>query len=260
MRRILILALLAFAVAPVAASVAAGGPNAVTNASASCTALKSKVGPTTFAQAFTSFGSCVSAMASVEQQNIAAAQTSCTAEQSDAAFAASHGGKTFVQFYGTGKNGKDAFTKCLSAKAQAASKAEQLARTNPSRTCRTLQTTMTTAVFAQTFGKSANDRNAHGKCVSATARAQVQNETSASVACRAEQTANLTAFAATYSSNSDAFGKCVSTKASAKSQAQQQATVAAGKMCTTERNAGVAAFNAKYGTFKHCVALLAKTP
>src|SRR5437763_5543283 len=43
MRRILVIALLAFAVAPVAASVAAGGPNATTNASASCTALKAKM-------------------------------------------------------------------------------------------------------------------------------------------------------------------------------------------------------------------------
>ena len=73
MRRILVIALLAFAVAPVAASVAAGGPNATTNASASCTALKAKMGATTFAQAYTSFGRCVSALTSVEQANIAAA-------------------------------------------------------------------------------------------------------------------------------------------------------------------------------------------
>jgi hypothetical protein len=260
MRRILVLALLAFAVAPVAASVAAGGPNAATNASASCTALKAKLGPTTFAQAYTSFGSCVSAVTSVEQQNIAAATAACTAEQSDPNFAASHGGKTFAQFYGTGKNGKDAFNKCVSARTQASSKAEQGARPNPARTCRSLRTTMTPTVFAQTYGKSANDKNAHGKCVSANAHLQNQNENSAAIACRAEQTASRTAFASTYSSNADAYGKCVSTKASAKAQAQQQATVAAGKMCTTERNAGLAAFNAKYGTFKHCVALLAKTP
>ena len=140
MRRIMVIAVLALAVAPVAASVAAGGPNATTNASASCTALKAKIGATTFAQAYTSFGACVSALTSVEQQNIASAEAQCTAEQNDAGFAAAHGNKTFAQFYGTGKNGKDAFNKCVSAKTQASSKAEQLARTNPSRTCNTLRT------------------------------------------------------------------------------------------------------------------------
>src|SRR5438105_8730396 len=129
MRRILVIALLAFAVAPVAASVAAGGPNATTNASASCTALKAKMGATTFAQAYTSFGRCVSALTSVEQANIAAATAACTAEQSDANFAATHSNKTFAQFYGTGKSGKDAFNKCVSAKTQASSKVEQQART-----------------------------------------------------------------------------------------------------------------------------------
>jgi hypothetical protein len=260
MKRILVLALLAFAVAPVAALAAGGGQSATTNASASCAALKSHEGAATFLQAYTSFGRCVSALTSVEQQNIAAANTACTAEQSDATFAANHGGKTFAQFYGTGKSGKDAFNKCVSTKTQASSKTEQSARPNPARTCRSLRTTLTPTVFALTYGKSANDRNAHGKCVSAMAKAQTQNENSASIACRTEQTASLTTFASTYGSTADAYGKCVSTKASAKSQAQQQATVAAGKMCLTERNAGVAAFNTKYGTFKHCVSLLAKTP
>src|SRR5437764_14175135 len=101
MRRILVIALLAFAVAPVAASVAAGGPNATTNASASCTALKAKMGATTFAQAYTSFGRCVSALTSVEQANIAAATAACTAEQSDANFAATHRNKTVAQLHGT---------------------------------------------------------------------------------------------------------------------------------------------------------------
>jgi hypothetical protein len=260
MKRILVLALLAFAVAPVAALAAGGGQSATTNASASCAALKSHEGAATFLQAYTSFGRCVSALTSVEQQNIVAAKAACTTEQSDANFAASHGGKTFIAFYGTGKSGKDAFTKCVSTKTQASSKAEQAGRTNPSRTCRSLQTSMTLAVFSQTYGKSANDRNAHGKCVSQTAAAQTQNENSAAITCTTEQSASLTTFASNYGSNANAFGKCVSTKASAKSKAQQQATVAAGKMCTTERNAGVAAFNTKYGTFKHCVSLLAKTP
>src|SRR2546423_1826556 len=157
MRRILVIALLAFAVAPVAASVAAGGPNAASNASASCTALKAKMGATTFAQAYTSFGACVSALTSVEQQNIASAEAQCTGEQNDAGFAAAHGNKTFAQFYGTGKNGKDAFNKCVSAKTKASSKAEQLARTNPSRTCNTLRTRLGASTFTLAYGNARHE-------------------------------------------------------------------------------------------------------
>ena len=60
MRRIIVTALLAFAVAPVAASVAAGGSDAAKNASVACTAQKAKIGALAFAQAYTTFGACVS--------------------------------------------------------------------------------------------------------------------------------------------------------------------------------------------------------
>ncbi len=257
MRRIIVTALLAFAVAPVAASVAAGGSDAAKNASVACTALKAKMGAAPFAQAYATFGACVSALTPVEQQNIASANAACTAEQAAADFATTHGGKTFAQFYGTGKSGKDAFGKCVSTKAQASSKAEQAGRTNPSRTCRSQRTLMTASIFSQTYGKNANDHNAFGKCVSKAAAAQTQNENGASTACRAEQEANLASFTQTYGSNADAFGKCVSTKASAKTQAQQQATVSAAKTCAKEKNANVAAFNSKYTTFGRCVSQLA---
>lgn len=256
MRRIIVTALLAFAVAPAAASVAAGGSDATKNASVACTALKAKIGATTFAQAYTSFGACVSALTSVEQQNIAAAQASCTAEQNDANFAATHGGKTFAQFYGTGKNDKNALTRCISTKAQAASKAEQLARTNPSRNCRAQRTQLGASTFTLTYG---NARNAFGKCVSKVASLQTQSENAASATCRAAQDASATTFAASYGSNADAFGKCVSSTASAQAKAKLQATLAAAAACTTERNANVAAFNSKYGSFKSCVAQNTKT-
>jgi len=35
-------------------------------------------------------------------------------------FAAAHGGKSFTDFYGTNKNKKNAFGKCVSGKAKAA--------------------------------------------------------------------------------------------------------------------------------------------
>jgi hypothetical protein len=51
----------------------------------------------------------------------------CKAEQSqsDADFAAAHGGKTFTQFYGTNENGKNAFGKCVSQKSKAKNDQQQ---------------------------------------------------------------------------------------------------------------------------------------
>ncbi len=69
------------------------------------------------------FGKCVSskvrAIEAQEQQNLQNAAQQCRAERSDANFAASHGGKSFTDFYGTNKNKKNAFGKCVSQKAKA---------------------------------------------------------------------------------------------------------------------------------------------
>lgn len=43
----------------------------------------------------------------------------CKAERSDPTFADTHGGMTFDQHYGTNKNLKNAFGKCVSGKAKA---------------------------------------------------------------------------------------------------------------------------------------------
>jgi hypothetical protein len=256
MRRILVTALLVFAVAPVAASVAAGGTDATKAASATCAVSKAKLGATVFAQAYTSFGACVSAMTSVEQQNIASAQALCAVEQADVLGFASLHGKTFAQFYGTGKSDKNALAKCASIKAQASSKAEQLARTNPSRTCRSARTQLGVNTFNLTYG---NARNAFGKCVSKVTSLQTQSENAASATCRTAQDASATAFASSYGSSANAFGKCVSSNASVEAKANLQATMAAATTCATERTANVAAFNSKYGSFKSCVAQNTKT-
>jgi hypothetical protein len=265
-KRIILTMTLVVAVAAWAVPAAAPATNATENASAACTALKAKIGATAFTQAYATFGRCVSSLAPLEQQNLTSAQAACSAEQSDPNFAASHGGKSFEQFYGVGKKGKNAFGNCVSTKAKASSVAEGKARPNPSRTCRSLRSQMGATTFALTYGKNANDRNAFGKCVAKTAHAQTQNEVSAASACRAEQAdANFAAshsgktFAQFYGTGdlANAFGKCVSAKASEKSQSQQQATVSAAKTCASELQAGATAFKAKYGTFGHCVSLKA---
>jgi hypothetical protein len=109
----------------------------------------------------------------------------CRSEQADPNFAATHGGKTFAQFYGTNQNQANAFGKCVSAKAQAQS--TSTATTSPS-----TSTTTPTQPSA----------------------------TNAAAACRAERSADAAAFKAKYGTNktkSNAFGKCVSAKAKAHS-------------------------------------------
>ena len=50
----------------------------------------------------------------------------CKAEQADPAFADSHEGRTFDEFYGTNANRKNAFGKCVSGKAKAKHEDEEV--------------------------------------------------------------------------------------------------------------------------------------
>lgn len=66
------------------------------------------------------FGKCVSGKAKSklrqDREDTVNAAQACKAEQQDPAFADSHDGKSFSEFYGTNKNGKNAYGKCVSAK------------------------------------------------------------------------------------------------------------------------------------------------
>src|SRR5256714_2347048 len=187
MKKTLIAALAAFALAPVAAFAA---PTPAQQASKDCASLRAKMGVTPFVQAFgnartsNAFGKCVSKLAPVERANVTSANTLCQAEQADATFAATHGGKTFVQFYGT-KSGKNAFSRCVSLKMKSSSVNEQ-AELNPAKACSALKTTLTAPMFAQAFGTNQGHRNAHGKCVSLVARFQLTSVISAASACLSE--------------------------------------------------------------------------
>lgn len=267
MKRFIFVFVVAAALAPVAAF--AGTSPSTTRAQQDCTKLRAAMGMTAFNQAYKTFGACVSAFTPVENQVQASAEATCTAQQADPNFAASHGGKTFVQYYGTGKSGKNAFGNCVSSVASSNAKAEQSGRTNPAQICKALRAQLGKSLFNQTYGKNANDQNAFGKCVSATAKAQVGNEVSASDSCKAQQSdPNFAAdhggktFEQYYGTNADgsnAFGKCVSSTAKASSQAQGHAIVNAARACRSEQKADPAAFKTKYGTFGKCVAIKAKS-
>ena len=242
MRQALLSAVLVVLVTAVAAG-AAPSTQATTNARAACRAMKAQIGASAFAQAYPSFGRCVSSIARVESQNVASAQSTCADQK-----------------HGTHGN---TFGKCVSATAKASSRAEQHGRLNPARLCATERNRVGATSFADAYGTNKNHRNAHGKCVAQMAHTQVQNELSAASACRAEQgDAGFAAanegktFAQAYGTNaglSNAFGKCVSGKAKTATQAHVQATIAAVKACAAERRSGRAAFRTKYGTFARCV-------
>lgn len=241
-----------------------------TSARSDCAKLRAAMGVTAFSHAYRTFGACVSHYAPVEQQVTTSANATCTAQQADPNFAATHDGKTFDQYYGLGKSGRDAFGRCVSTVAKANQKAEQSGRLNPARTCRGLRAQLTGPVFNKTYGKNANSHNAFGKCVSATAHAQVHNEVSASATCKAAQSDpnfatnhNGQTFDQTYGTNADqsnAFGMCVSSTAKAASTAQAHAIVRAALACKAQQKSSPTAFKAKYKTFGRCVkALVAKS-
>jgi len=116
------------------------------------------------------FGKCVAKAAAAQSQNEQGAAQTCKTEQADTNFAANHGGKSFDQFYGSGPNAKNAFGKCVSGKAEAASDTQERSTVNAAKTCWAEQT-QDAAAFKSKYGTNANKSNAFGKCVSAHAKA-----------------------------------------------------------------------------------------
>jgi hypothetical protein len=272
MKRLFLVLVAVAALTPVAAF--AGTSQSTTRAHADCAQLRAAMGQSAFSQAYPTFGACVASYAPVEQKVDTSAQATCTAQQSDATFPVTHDGKTFDQYYGTpsgksGKSGNDAFGKCVSTVTKSNVKVEQQGRLNPAQTCKSLRTQLGTATFDQTYGKNANDRNAFGKCVSATAKSQVDNEVNASKTCSADQsdptfatTHNGETFAQFYGTNTDgsnAFGNCVSSTAKAASNGQAQATERAALSCKSQQKADPSGFKAKYKTFGRCVSTETKS-
>jgi len=100
---------------------------ATKSASKDCRAERNEIGVEAFNGKYGSnknkknaFGKCVSRGVKQEMngevQEFRNAAKECKAERSDPAFADSHEGKTFDEFYGTNKNLKNAYGKCVSSK------------------------------------------------------------------------------------------------------------------------------------------------
>ena len=145
------------------------------NGARACQGLKTSLGDALFKTTYgttadrsNAMGKCVSAWTQAAHQKRHAAETACAAEQADPNFAASHGGKTFAQFYGAGKNGANAMQRCVQSKVRAALTAQQQATTRAAKACKA-QRAADAAAFRATYGTGAS---AFGKCVSKLAKAQ----------------------------------------------------------------------------------------
>jgi hypothetical protein len=138
-----------------------------TNAAKECKLLRGTTDESreAFAALYKNLGACVSQKAREEAKERKVARTNaakdCKAERKEL------GKDAFAEKYGTNKNGKNAFGKCVSGMASAKTQDEAEDRANAAKTCKALKRDEP-AEFEETYGSR---KNAFGKCVSATARA-----------------------------------------------------------------------------------------
>ena len=119
---------------------------------------------------------------------------------------------------------KNAYGKCVSSKTKEnrteTAAAAQQAHKNAAKTCKAQQSSDPSG-FATQWGTK---KNAYGKCVSATARANEQqaaqqqtqddqNTVNAAKTCKAQRKNDAAGFATQWGTKKNAFGKCVSTTA-----------------------------------------------
>jgi len=142
--------------------------NGRVNPAATCRSIRTQLGTALFNKTYgtnaggqNAFGKCVSATAKSQVHNEVSASSSCKSQQSDPTFAVNHGGKTFEQYYGTNADGSNAFGKCVSSTAAAASHAQGKAVVNAARSCQSEQKA-DPAAFKSKYGT-------FGKCVSSKA-------------------------------------------------------------------------------------------
>jgi hypothetical protein len=144
---------------------------------------KTKATRDAFKAKYHSFSRCIHQNAIEEEAKVDGALRNaaqqCKAERADADFPAAHEGKTFAQVYGTNKNGKNAYGKCVSGKAHelkvaedAEDRQEVAEFKSAARECAAERSDEGFAAghdgktFAEFYGTNANKRNAFGKCVS----------------------------------------------------------------------------------------------
>jgi hypothetical protein len=159
----------------------------------------------------------------------------CRAERGDSAATR----EAFAAKYGTNANKRNAFGKCVSARAHDEAQESEDAQANASKQCKAEAEQLGAEAFAAKYGTGRKGRNAHGKCVSGKAKEQeaaadaedreeIAERKSAAKQCAAERKEiGATAFAEKYGTNKNkrnAFGKCVSKTAKAMHDEDEQPT------------------------------------
>jgi hypothetical protein len=151
---------------------------------------KTKATRQAFKAKYHSFSRCIHQNAVEEHAEkrvaLKSAAKQCKAERGDENFAATHDGKTFQQFYGTNKNGKNAYGKCVSTKAHELKAAEDQedaqevqAFKNAAQECAAERSDAgfpaghDGKTFEEFYGTNRNKRNAFGKCVSSKSQTYV---------------------------------------------------------------------------------------
>jgi hypothetical protein len=164
MRNPVLPALIALAL-PAAAIAADAGPSPVDLAKAACKTEKAQMGAKTFKAVYaatTTPGAskaCVAKRDGGTATDVKNAAKACKAERAADAAA-------FASKWGTNKNDRNAYGKCVSATARGAVEQDTTARVNAAKTCKKMKAEQK-AAFEQAYG---TNRNALGRCVSKTAR------------------------------------------------------------------------------------------
>jgi hypothetical protein len=164
MRKLILVALLALAV-PAAALAADEAPSATDLAKAACKSEKAQMGANTFKATYAAGSvsgatkTCVAKRDGGTATALKNAAKACKAERAADPAA-------FTTKYGTNKNGKNAYGKCVSATARGATEQQTTARANAAKACKKLKAKQK-ADFESVYGTK---KNAFGKCVSKTAK------------------------------------------------------------------------------------------
>jgi len=165
MRKLILGAALAL-VLPGIAAAAPKEPTAADLARAACKTEKHEMGTKLFKKTYAARSTAKAMQACVAKGEPAAEEEAKNAAQ--ACRAERDADKdVFAEKYGTNRNNKNAFGKCVSSTTREATQDEAEDRVNAARTCKAAKRADQDA-FAEEWGSR---RNAFGKCVSATARA-----------------------------------------------------------------------------------------
>jgi hypothetical protein len=165
MRKLILVAALAVFM-PVTAAAAPPEPSSEDLARAACKTEKHEMGTQLFKKTYAArstskaMKACIAKAEPVAEQESKNAAQTCKAER-DA------DEEAFAEKYGTNKNNKNAFGKCVSGMASEKTQDQAEDRSNAAHTCKALKRDDPDE-FEETYGSR---KNAFGKCVSATARA-----------------------------------------------------------------------------------------